>query len=125
MELQLEMYICVRCKILLMIVHTQYHVSQAGLMNEDGFYEEARDSESEYLDTLCPVCSGSACGIESKDVTLKEIYIKRELFTDLNHIWNDIQNNISAKDTEGMIYGSVGIPLSNSKLKELLTEELL
>jgi len=125
MEHTLHMFICTQCKLLLMIVHTQYHLSQSSEIDDGGDYLESNNSESDYLDTLCPVCSGSSEGIESDIITLKPVELRGELYKDLYRIWNKARDSAMTEDVDGMIFTSAGIPLEDSELKELLTEHLI
>jgi hypothetical protein len=107
-----------------MIVHNQYYLSQSAEISEHGYWDND-NAEPEYQDTLCPVCSGSALGADNTDVTLKYIVLDRTLYTHLHTLWLQLKNAHKPHELSKMIYESVGIPLTNKELKELLIEELI
>lgn len=114
--------ICTHCNLLLMRIVARKSRMLFELHPHEGTYTEVID-EGDYDYSECPVCQGRDSG-DPDYITLKEIDLPDELLDSLFSIWTkEKEKNAERKNkTEGITFG---IPLSNKKLKELLTEELL
>lgn len=114
-------YVCERCKVLLMHVDFKYASYAPAEMDLNGEYiwiDGENESELDYA--LCPICSGNDT---LEDKTMKIVEIPKEYLDQLHKIWEELR--MVQPEVEKTIATEYGIPLSNPKLKELLLEYLV
>jgi|MudIll2142460700_1097286.scaffolds.fasta_scaffold189386_2 hypothetical protein len=120
------MFVCERCKVLLMKLIMRYTDDEPAEFDENGEYSWSGNGESELDYYLCPICGGRSCSGHAEDDTLKEIEIPTEFFKALSKIWNEaIASEAQQPNIDIQVVVSYGIPLSNERLKELLVEYLV
>lgn len=116
---KMTLYICPDCKILLMRPEKKWIEYNYSELQEDGVYKDEYDNEPFFDAYVCPSCGNTTHEGEG-DSVLKEIVIPIILAKELLALWSKY-NTVPVVDE---LY-TWGIPLSDSRLKEILTEELL
>ena len=117
------MYICKRCKLLLMIIDERIiSTSRAQLSITGAYVKQTVDS----IDTIsiCPSCYGigkPSIHVSDMDETLKEIETGAEKIVELYKLWTTLFRNLNNAEQDACY----GIPLENKELREILLEELI
>ena len=120
----MEVFVCERCKGLLMQIDWRIITYQSGELDINGEYSLSHSGDEDMEYHLCPVCSGT--DHVDHDRTLKGIEIPKEFFKVLDEIWNEVTiADAQQPDIDKQVVVPYGIPLSNKRLKELLTEYLV
>ena len=120
----MEVFVCERCKGLLMQIDWRIITYQSGELDINGEYSLSHSGDEDMEYHLCPVCSGT--DHVDHDRTLKGIEIPKEFFKVLDEIWYEVTiADAQQPDIDKQVVVPYGIPLSNKRLKELLTEYLV
>jgi len=120
----MEVFICERCKGLLMQIDWSAVTYQSGELDVNGEYSLSNSGDESVEYHICPICLGTDDTDHNR--TLKGIEIPTEFFEVLSKIWDEATiADAQQPDIDKQVVVPYGIPLSNSKLKELLTEYLV
>lgn len=117
------MYICIRCKILLMLIDERIISTSRSRIDSVGDYVRKIVNSINQI-YMCPSCYGIGkpdIHISDMDETLKLIEVGKEKIPELCNLWSKLFRNLN-NDEQDSCYG---IPLDNKELRELLLEELI
>ena len=117
------MYICMRCKILLMLIDERVISTNRSQLDIDGNYVKKIVNSMNQI-YMCPSCCGIGkpdIHISDMDETLKVIEVDNKKIPELRKLWSDLFRNLN-NDEQDSCYG---IPLDNKELREILLEELI
>ncbi len=125
-ERKVQLYICKRCKVLLLKIDKKYVQYEAAMMEDSGEYVSYTTEESEFDYYLCPMCSGAdveigLMGSSESEQTLEPILLTKEVCKQLSELWWNKHNDEDDEDNNFLH----GIPLDTPELKEILTEHLI
>ena len=122
---KMMLFICERCETLLVKIDQKYTFYTSSELEPNGWYVERNREEEEHDYYVCPMCSGNNCDWEpnSQEHTLKSIELPIEIAGTIRDMWKQEVPDETPED-EGYKY-EYGIPMTDSRLKELLTEHLI